>query len=119
VPLTIAWWDGRIVLALELSSRTARGVLAAGGARIGAGHSRDVVMIDAVLDSAVAVADAPADLAAGYADHSDWDPRDAPDGYGYLVLRPDRIQAWREVDEIAGRTLMRRGEWLVTAGAER
>jgi hypothetical protein len=28
------------------------------------------------------------------------------------VLRPERIQAWREADEIAGRTLMRDGAWL-------
>ena len=35
------------------------------------------------------------------------------DGYVFLVLRPERVQAWRESDEIAGRTLMRRGSWLV------
>jgi hypothetical protein len=27
-------------------------------------------------------------------------------------LRPDRIQAWRESNELAGRLLMRGGEWL-------
>jgi hypothetical protein len=31
----------------------------------------------------------------------------------FLVLRPVRIQAWRESDEIAGRTLMRDGAWVV------
>jgi len=31
----------------------------------------------------------------------------------YLVLRPVRVQAWREADEMTGRTLMRDGEWLV------
>jgi hypothetical protein len=29
------------------------------------------------------------------------------------VLRPIRILAWREVNEIAGRTLMRDGRWVV------
>jgi len=29
------------------------------------------------------------------------------------VLRPLRVQAWREANEIAGRTLMRDGAWLV------
>jgi hypothetical protein len=32
--------------------------------------------------------------------------------YLYLVLRPDRVQAWRDENEIAGRTLMRNGTWL-------
>ena len=40
------------------------------------------------------------------------DPRAAGDPYGFLVLRPERIQAGREVDEIPGRTLMRDGAWL-------
>ena len=40
------------------------------------------------------------------------DPRRS-DGYVFLVLRPLRVQARRESDEIAGRTLMRRGSWLV------
>jgi hypothetical protein len=30
-----------------------------------------------------------------------------------LKLRPARIQAWRESDEIEGRTLMRSGNWLL------
>jgi hypothetical protein len=29
-----------------------------------------------------------------------------------LRLRPERIQAWRESNELAGRQLMRDGEWL-------
>jgi hypothetical protein len=34
-------------------------------------------------------------------------------GYRFLVLRPVRIQAWREVNELPGRTLMRGGERTV------
>jgi hypothetical protein len=30
----------------------------------------------------------------------------------FLVLRPQRIQAWREANELTGRTLMRSGEWM-------
>ena len=40
-------------------------------------------------------------------------PAHAGEGYVYVVLAPERIQAWREADEIAGRTLMRGGRWLV------
>jgi hypothetical protein len=42
-----------------------------------------------------------------------WDPRTAGGRYVYLVLVPRRIQAWREVNELPRRTLMRNGEWLV------
>jgi hypothetical protein len=114
VPLSLAWVDGRVVLAAEAGSRTARNVVAARTARLGVGATRDVVMIDAVLESAVPVAEAPAAVAEGYAAQSDWDPREAGSGeYVYLVLRPERIQAWREANELAGRTLMRAGTWLV------
>jgi len=113
VPLSLAWLDERVVLALETASRTARNVVASGTARLALGHTRDVTVIDAVLDAAVPVATAPAALAGGYAAQSDWDPRAAGDGYTFLVLRPERVQAWRESNELAGRTLMRDGAWLV------
>lgn len=112
VPLSVHWTGERLVIAVDLASVTARNIAASGRARIGLGATRDVVMVDATLDRAVPVADAPAELADGYAGQSDWDPRAAPDGYGYLVLAPRRIQAWREANEIAGRTLMRDGAWL-------
>jgi hypothetical protein len=113
VPLSLYWTGAHLAIAVDLASVTARNIAASGRARIGLGPTRDVVMIDATLDTAVPVADAPADLADGYAGQSDWDPRESPDGYAYLVLTPQRILAWREVNEIAGRTLMRGGAWLV------
>jgi len=113
VPLSLAWTGDRLVIAVELASRTARGIAECGRARIGLGPTRDVVVIDAVLESSVAVADAPLELAQRYAAQADWDPRQDAGSYGYLVLRPERIQAWREADELPGRTLMRGGTWLV------
>jgi hypothetical protein len=113
VPLSLAWIDERVVLAVESRSPTARNIRRYGSARLAVGPTRDVVMIDAVLEGAVDVSDAPPALAQGFADQADWDPRAAGDGYLFLVLRPDRIQAWREANEIAGRTLMRGGSWIV------
>ena len=113
VPLSLAWVDERVVLAVAESSVTARNVAARRAARLGLGPTRDVVMIDAVLERTVPVADAPTELAAAYAGQADWDPRVEPGGYVYLVLRPVRIQAWREANELSGRTLMRDGAWLV------
>jgi hypothetical protein len=111
VPLSLAWLDDRIVVALEAGSRTARNVVAGGVARLALGPTRDVVMIDAILERTVPLGEAGT-LADGFAAQSDWDPREPGGDYVYLVMRPDRVQAWRESDEIAGRTLMRDGVWL-------
>ena len=110
VPVSLAWVDERVVIAVEGSSVTARNLNASGTARLAVGPTRDVVMIDAVVERAVDVADDA--LGAAYVAQADWDPRRAT-GYVFLVLRPVRVQAWREVNEIPGRTLMRDGTWLV------
>jgi len=113
VPLSLAWIEGRVVLALPAATRTARNLAATSRARLGVGPTRDVVLIDANLDRLLAVdEDEAATIGAGYAAQADWDPRTAPAGQVYAVLRPQRIQAWREVDEQEGRTLMRAGAWL-------
>jgi hypothetical protein len=111
VPVSLAWVDERVVIALDGSSLTARNLAASGEARLAVGPTRDVVMIDAVLEGTVDVG-ADAALGEAYVAQADWDPRRGP-GYVFLVLRPVRVQAWREVNEIADRTLMRDGTWLV------
>ena len=113
VPLSLAWLDGRIVLAVDRSSRTARNVRASGRARLGVGPTRDVVIIDALLERAIGVAEAPENLAKAYADQAGWDPRDEGEGQIFLFLLPQRVQAWREANELIGRTLMQNGPWLV------
>ena len=111
VPLSLAWIDDRVVIALPTDSVTARNIAADRRARLAVGPTRDVVMIDAALDGSHPVDEAPPSIADGYADQSDWDPRGQA-GYRYVVLRPTRIQAWREANEIAGRTVMRNGTWV-------
>lgn len=111
VPLSLAWVEERAVLAVEARSVTARNVTASGVARFAVGPTRDVVMVDATLEDAVEVT-AGGPLGDAYVAQADWDPRLA-NGYVFLVLRPVRVQVWREADEIAGRTLMRDGTWLV------
>lgn len=110
VPLSLAWVDERVVVAVKESSATARNLTSSGAARLALGPTRDVVMVDAALHQTLDVA-ADEALATAYAAQADWDPRDEP-GYVFLVLRPVRVQAWREANEIPGRTLMRDGEWL-------
>ena len=111
VPLSMAWVDERVVIAVDGTSRTARNIAAGGTARLSTGGTRDVVMIDVRLERSVGVT-GDAELGERYAAQADWDPRTAGDGYLFLVLRPERIQAWREVNELPGRTLMRDGAWL-------
>ncbi|WP_203579379.1 pyridoxamine 5'-phosphate oxidase family protein [Microbacterium hibisci] len=110
VPLSLAWIDERAVIALEAGSVTARNLTSAGVARLAVGPTRDVAILDVVRERSVGVDDDAA-LGAAYAAQADWDPRGVP-GYVFLVLRPMRIQAWRESNELAGRVLMRDGDWL-------
>ena len=111
VPVSLAWVEEQVVIAVEESSVTARNLTASGTARLAVGPTRDVVMVDAVLEGSFDIAADDA-LGAAYAAQADWDPRGAA-GYVFLVLRPVRVQAWREANEIPGRTLMRDGTWLV------
>ena len=110
VPVSLAWVEERAVIAVEGSSVTARNLTGSTHARLAVGPTRDVVMIDAVPEAAVDVT-ADEALGAAYVAQADWDPRGAA-GYVFCVLRPVRVQAWREANEIAGRTLMRDGRWL-------
>lgn len=111
VPLSLAWTDERMVICVAEQSRTARDIAVSGRARMAVGPTRDVTMVDARFERTVAVAESGA-LGEAYAAQADWDPRDG-DGYVFLVMKPHRVQAWREVDEIADRTIMRDGHWLV------
>jgi hypothetical protein len=113
VPLSLAWVDGRVVLITPEATATVRNVVAMRTARVAAGATRDVVMVDVELEASAPLADtAPAVLEA-FAGQADWDPRTNPEGMVALILRPVRVQVWREADEIAGRTIMRDGRWLV------
>ena len=45
--------------------------------------------------------------------HTGFDPRAPATPYRWFRLSPRRIQAWREVNELPDRELMRDGRWLV------
>ena len=113
VPLSLCWADDAVVLATLRSSPTGTNLIATSRAVLTAGSTRDVVKIDATLARTVEVDDDDPVLAERFARQADWDPRAAGAEYLYFVLRPVRVQVWREENEIAGRTLMRHGAWLV------
>jgi hypothetical protein len=114
VPLSFGWSDGRVVLATEARSVTARNLAANGAARLGFGGTRDVLMGDAEVTASYPLAAAPPELMDVFARQSGWDPRGDSNAADYvaLELRFVRLQAWREANEIAGRTLLRDGRWL-------
>ena len=113
VPVTHTWNGSQVVLATEPRSRTVGNLTANPRARLALGETRDVVMIDAVLVEAIPKSEAPTDLAGRYAAQAGWDPQTDSGDYVYLVLVPDRIQVWREAEDLAGRTVMRNGAWVV------
>jgi hypothetical protein len=113
VPLSLCWYDGNVIVAVEAASRTARNASASGQARLALGPTRDVVMIDAAATITATSGTAPA-IAAAYHARTGWDPGKESGDWVYIVLHPTRIQAWRDVKEITARTIMRNGTWLPT-----
>jgi Pyridoxamine 5'-phosphate oxidase len=111
VPLSLCWYEGEIVVATESRSRTARNAVVSAQARLALGSTRDVVSIEATA-TIVARADANPSMVDEYRARVGWDP--GADGGEWVFIRcsPVSVQVWRDVDEIAGRTVMRRGTWI-------
>jgi hypothetical protein len=112
VPLSTAWDGECLLVATEPSATTTKNIQTTGRARVALGQTRDVLMVDVVLESSGPAASMAASLIDRYTAQAGWDPRDAGVSFVVLRLRPMRIQAWREVNEIGDRTLMRDGAWL-------
>lgn len=107
VPLS-AFWDGAgLIVATPRSSVTGRNLSRGRRVRVGIGELRDVTMIDGTAEL---VQDERTKDA--YAVKHGWDPRKEAGDYAYFRIVPDRVQAWREVNELPGRTLMRAGAWV-------
>jgi Pyridoxamine 5'-phosphate oxidase len=112
VPLSLCWHDGKVIVAVESRSRTARNASASGQARLALGPSRDVVMIDAAA-TVVARSTVAPEIAGAYHDRTGWQPGAHGGDWVFILLQPTTMQVWREVNEIADRTVMRNGTWLV------
>lgn len=107
LPLSFLWDGVGVVVSTPRSSVTGRNLSRRARVRIGIGQLRDVTMIDGTAEP---VQDERTKDA--FAARHGWDPRDETGDYAYFRIVPDRVQAWREVNELAGRTLVRDGEWL-------
>jgi hypothetical protein len=111
VPLSFDWDGEALLLATPADSPTGRNLAAGRGARLGLGPTRDVCMIEGEVE--VLEMDAlPHELGDRFAARTGFDPRALATPYRWFRFAPRRIQAWREVDELPGRELMRDGRWL-------
>ncbi|MFI6638756.1 pyridoxamine 5'-phosphate oxidase family protein [Streptomyces sp. NPDC050504] len=110
VPLSYLWDGTTILVSTPRTSITGRNLLADGRVRLSFGPTRDVVLVDGTAE--------PVDVgqlgdgAAAFAARTGFDPRELGGRYQYFRIRPRRVQAWREANELTGRDLMRDGEWL-------
>jgi hypothetical protein len=112
VPLSFLW-DGLILLVATLAtSPTGRNLQATGKARLGIGPTRDVVLIEGTVQ-ALATDEIPDDVGDAFAAKTGFDPRGLTGPYLYFRIHPQRVQAWREVNELEDRELMRGGHWVV------
>jgi hypothetical protein len=112
VPLSFLWDGTTLLIATPSASVTSRNLQATGRARLGVGPTRDLVLIEGTVQAAQAATDVPPETGDAFAAKTGFDPRELT-GYIYFRIRPERIQAWREANELAGRELMRDGHWVI------
>ncbi|WP_328687372.1 pyridoxamine 5'-phosphate oxidase family protein [Streptomyces caniferus] len=112
VPLAF-WWDGEAVwLSTRDTNPTGRNLCASGRVRLSFGHTRDVVLVHGTARM-LTREELPAGVGDAFAAKDGWDPREDHPSYVFFRVAPQVLQAWATVVEMAGRTLMRDGEWLV------
>lgn len=111
-PLSFLWDGSTLLLSTPAASPTGRNLRASGRVRLGLGLTRDVTLIEGTVQETIPAADVPTEVGDDFAAKTGFDPRAEGGGYVYFRIRPSRIQAWREANELSGRDLMRDGEWL-------
>jgi Pyridoxamine 5'-phosphate oxidase len=112
VPLSFLWDGTTLLIATVSDSPTGRNLRASGQVRLGLGLTRDVVLIEGTVHATPAT-EISNDVGDAFAAKAGFDPRGSTSTFHYFRVRPHRIQAWREENELANRDLMRDGRWLV------
>jgi hypothetical protein len=112
VPLSFLWDGTTLLVATPSSSQTGRNLRGNGKVRLGIGPTRDVVLIEGTARS-LATAEITDDVGDAFAAKTGFDPRELTSTYLYFRIHLQRLQAWREENELEGRELMRGGRWIV------
>jgi hypothetical protein len=111
IPLSYLWEGSSLLFATLSASPTSRNLQATGKVRVGIGPTRDVVLVEGMAQ-AFAVGEISTEVGDAFAAKTGFDPRRLSGSYLYFRIHPQRIQAWREANELAGRDLMLEGRWL-------
>jgi hypothetical protein len=112
VPLSFDWDGEALLMATPTDSPTGRNLAGSRAVRLGVCHTRDVSVVDGEVE--VLEIDAlPQELGDRFVARTGFDPRAEAASYHWFRIFPRRIQAWREVNELPDRELMRDGRWLV------
>jgi len=112
VPLSFDWDGAAVLVATPTNSPTGKNLARSGVARLALGATRDVTMIEADVE-VIEIDELPPEQADRFEARAGFDPRASGSSYRWFRITPRRIQAWREVDELPERELMREGRWLV------
>jgi hypothetical protein len=115
VPLSFDWDGEALLVSTPGDSPTGRNLAGTRIARLALGHTRDVAIIDGEVE-VIEIDALPRQRADRFAARSGFDPRAETGRYRWFRITPTRIQAWREVDELHDRELMRDGRWSVEPG---
>lgn len=111
MPLSFHWDGDTLLLATPTASRTARNLVATGTVRLGLGGTRDVSLVDGDVEI-LELGALPGERVELFVAHAGFDPRGLPEPYAWFRVTPRRVQAWREVDELPDREIMRDGRWV-------
>jgi hypothetical protein len=112
VPLSFLWDGSTLLVATPAASPTSRNLQATGKVRLGVGPTRDLVLVEGTVE-ALPAGEVPGEVGDAFAAKAGFDPRRLSTPYLYFRVHPRRVQAWREVNELEGRDLMRGGRWVV------
>jgi hypothetical protein len=110
VPLSFLWDGTHIVLSTSVRGPGGRNLAATGQVRLGIGTTRDVVHVEGVVDAVRRGDEMATDVLDAFAAKTGFDPR-ASDAYRYFLVRPVRIRAWREENELRDSVIMSDGAW--------
>jgi Pyridoxamine 5'-phosphate oxidase len=110
IPLSFYWDGARLTVATPSKSVTGRNLTRAGWARMALGPTRDVVVLEGPIE--ILPIEGADDLASAHAAKAGFDAREAQGSWIFARMTPERIQAWREVNELEGRDVMLDGKWL-------
>jgi hypothetical protein len=112
VPLSFDWDGEALLVATPTDSPTGRNPAATRTVRLGLGHTRDVSMIDGEVEASRSTRCRSSGVT-GSPRAPGLDSRAPATPYRWFRISQRRIQAWREVNELPDRELMRDGRWLV------